>query len=712
MLHRIARISFHHRRAVLACWCLALALAVTVGPALAGKYSTTGRLPHTDSQAAYDSLARDFPQRHGDEARIVFADITQDRPAIDEYLHRVARVDGVMSVEPPQISKGGHIAVVPITTENDDGDDPAKIADRVEALAEPLRDAGVQVEFSGAWFGDTSMPASEAIGIIVAIVVLLVAFGSVIAMGLPIVTALIGLAVSLAGVGVIAHFVTTPNFVPQVAAMIGIGVGIDYALFVVTRYRDALHRTGSPEAAAMEAMTTSGRAVVFAGFTVMISVLGIFLMGLDFLHGLAVGTSFAVVVAVLAAVTLLPALLGFVGFTIDKFRVGRHTASGRETVWHRWARQVQRRPAVIALAGLAVLVLAAVPALQLRLGAADASNDPKSSTTHKAYDLIAEGFGVGANGPVLVVADTRAPGAAAALPGLVDALRATPGVASVSDATPNPAGTAALATLMPASEPQDNATDHLVHALRDRVIPQAVEGSGLAVHVGGTNATNIDFSNTVSDRLPIFIASVLGLSFLLLLLVFRSVLVPLKAVVMNLLSIGAAYGVIVAIFQLGWGASLLGVEKGPIEAWVPMMLFAIVFGLSMDYEVFLLSAIREHYDRTHDNATAVAEGLASTARVITAAALIMVFVFGSFVASDIRALKLIGLGLAVAVAVDASIVRIVLVPATMELLGDANWWLPRWLSRFVPHVDVDGGRERVVDDRDDTGERELVGADR
>jgi RND superfamily putative drug exporter len=409
---------------------------------------------------------------------------------------------------------------------------------------------------------------------------------------------------------------------------------------------------------------------------------------------------------------LLPALLGFVGFTVDKFRVGRHTARGRETIWHRWARQVQRRPAVIALAGLAVLVIAAVPALQLRLGAADASNDPTSSTTHKAYDLISEGFGAGANGPVLIVADTRAPGSAAALPRLVDALRSTPDVASVSDATPNREGTAAIATLLPRSEPQDNATDHLVHDVRDRVIPQAVADSGLQVHVGGANATNIDFSNTISDRLPIFIASVLGLSFLLLLVVFRSVLVPLKAVLMNLLSIGAAYGVIVAIFQLGWGAGLLGVEKGPIEAWVPMLLFAIVFGLSMDYEVFLLSAIREHYDRTHDNATAVAEGLASTARVITAAALIMVFVFGSFVASDIRALKLIGLGLAVAVAIDASVVRVVLVPATMELLGDANWWLPRWLARFLPHVDVDGGRDRPVDDRDDTGERELVGADR
>ncbi len=693
MLLRIARTSFHHRRMVLALWLLAFVAAFTVGPALAGDYANSGRLPHTDSQAAYDSLARDFPQRHGDEARIVFADIRRDRAAIDAYLDEVAQTDGVISVQPPRIAKDGHIAVVPVTTANGDDDHPEEIADRIEELAAPLRDRGVEVEFSGAWFTDTSMPASELVGIVVAVVVLLVAFGSLIAMGLPITTALIGIAVSLAGVGIIAHVFTTPTFVPQVAAMIGIGVGIDYALFIVTRYRSALQRTGSPEAAVLEAMNTSGRAVLFAGMTVMISVLGIFLMKLNFLHGLAVGTSLAVVIAMLAAVTLLPALLGFVGSTIDRFHVGRKTTSTTGGMWHRWARTVQRRPAVVALAGLAILVLVAVPTLGLRLGAADASNDPTASTTHKAYDLISEGFGHGANGPMLVVADTSAPGARAALPDLVADLRATPGVETVSDAELNPDGTAALATLIPSMEPQDERTNELVHDLRDRVVPNATAGTGLRVHIGGDAATSIDFTDTISRRLPVFIAAVLGLSFLLLLAVFRSVLVPLKAVLMNLLSIGAAYGVVVAIFQWGWGASLLGVEKAPIEAWVPMMMFAIVFGLSMDYEVFLLSAVRERYDHTHDNAAAVAEGLASTARVITAAALIMVFVFGSFVVADLRALKLIGLGLAVAVAVDASIVRIVLVPATMELLGDANWWLPRWLGRVLPQVNVEGKPE-------------------
>ena len=489
--------------------------------------------------------------------------------------------------------------------------------------------------------------------------------------------------------------------------MIGIGVGIDYSLFIVTRYREALHRTQSPEAAVVEAINTSGRAVVFAGFTVMVSVLGMFLMGLDFLHGLALGTSLAVVIAMLAAITLLPALLGFVGFTIDKLRVGRHKQTDDEGFWHRWSAMVQRRPWPVAIVGFVVLILMAVPMLNLRLGSADASNDPAASTTHKAYNLIADGFGPGANGPVLVVADTSKADDAA-LPALVADLREVPGVASVTDARPNAGGTAAIATLFATTGPQERTTEQLVHRLRDDVIPQATDGTGLSVHLGGQTAGSVDFSDQVGSRLPIFIGAVLALSFLLLLLVFRSLLVPLKAVIMNLLSIGAAYGVIVAVFQWGWAADFFGVSAAPIEPWVPMMLFAIVFGLSMDYEVFLLSAVREQYLKTGDNGRAVADGLANTARVITAAALIMVCVFGSFVVSDVRALKLIGLGLAVAVAIDATIVRVVLVPATMELLGDANWWLPKWLDRILPHVKVE--EHATAGDETPPSVDELVGA--
>jgi RND superfamily putative drug exporter len=418
----------------------------------------------------------------------------------------------------------------------------------------------------------------------------------------------------------------------------------------------------------------------------MISILGMFIMGIEFLNGLAVGTSFAVAVPVLAAITCSRPFSGC--------SVARSTGCGSDAgpapagwgAWERWARVVQRRPKPVALAGLTVLVVAALPVFGLHLGFADAGNDPKGTTTRTAYDLVAEGFGPGANGPVVIVADTSTPARATEFGQLLAEVGGTHGVAAVGEPVASASGRATLATVIPTTGPQDRATEALVHYLRDDLGPKY----GTTLEVVGQTAGGIDFADRISSRLPLFIGAVLGLSFLLLLVVFRSVLVPLKAVLMNLLSIGAAYGVMVAVFQWGWLGDTLGVSPAPIEPWAPMMLFAIVFGLSMDYEVFLLSAVRETYDRTHDNGYAVARGLASTARVITAAATIMVFVFGSFVLSDVRALKLIGLGLAVAVAVAATVVRVVLVPATMELLGEANWWLPRWLGRILPKVEIDG----------------------
>jgi RND superfamily putative drug exporter len=553
------------------------------------------------------------------------------------------------------------------------------------------------VAFASPWFDEQKLPSSEGLGLLAAIVVLLVAFGSVVAMGLPIATALLGIGIGVSLISVLARVVTTPEFTPQVATMIGLGVGIDYALFIVSRYRDALARLRPPEDAVVEALTTAGRAVLFAGCTVMISVLGMLLMGLEFLYGLAVGTSVTVLIAVTAALTLLPALLGFLGFNVDKLSIHRKKGAGRARIsrWTRWADFVQRHPWPIAVVGFVALAATALPVFGLRLGSADAGNNPKSFTTKTAYDLTAAGFGAGRNGPMLIVAETGASGSQgqAGLAGVAAALRATPGVAAVTDFHPSPSGKAAIATLIPATGPQDKATEQLVHHLRDDVLPKAVSGTSLQVHVGGATPSTIDFSDMIGRRLPLFIGAVLLLSFLLLLMVFRSVLVPVKAVVMNLLSIGAAYGVMVAVFQWGWLGSVVGVTGGPIEAWAPMMLFAIVFGLSMDYEVFLLSSVKEEYDATGDNAHAVSAGLALTARLITAAALIMVMVFGTFVLSDQRALKLIGLGLAVAVAIDATVVRCVLVPATMELLGDANWWLPRWLDRILPHLAVEGAPE-------------------
>jgi putative drug exporter of the RND superfamily len=693
VLARLARFSYRRRKLVVVAWIAFMFVAVFAGAAFKGEWKTSmGGLDGTDSQQAFDLLKTQFPAQSGEDSAFVFADIAKDQGAISAFLAKAAKVDGVGFVQQqPEIAPNGRIAIASFTLLSDPGQDArtAKAVEELKDLAEPLEKSG-SIAFANWRFDKMEMPSSEFLGIGAAVVVLLVAFGSLLAMGLPIATAILGILISTSLIAVLARFMDTPDFSTQVASMIGIGVGIDYALFIVSRYRDALSRLRPPEDAVVEAVTTSGRAVLFAGITVMISVLGMLLMGLPFLYGMAVGTSIAVAISVAAALSLLPALLGFIGFNIDKLSVHRkNKVRTRISIWTRWADFVQRRPIPIAIIGFLVLAAAALPVFSLRLGSADASNNPEGSTTKAAYDLTAEGFGPGFNGRMLIVADTSQ-GSAAGLSGIADAMRKVPGVVMVSDFQPSPNGKAAIAMLMPVTGPQDKATESLVHHLRNDVLPAAEAGTGIDVHVGGTTALGMDFSTKIGERLPIFIGAVLLLSFLLLLMVFRSVVVPVKAVLMNLLSIGAAYGVMVAVFQWGWGGSIVGVSGAPIEAWAPMMLFAIVFGLSMDYEVFLLSSIKEEYDSTGDNAHAVSTGLSVTARLITAAALIMVCVFGSFILMDLRAMKLMGLGLAVAVAVDATIVRIVLVPATMELLGNANWWLPKWLDRILPHLAVEG----------------------
>ena len=693
MLARLARFSYQRRKLVLLGWIVFMFVAVFAGQAFKGQWETSmSGLEGTDSQQAFDLLKTQFPAQSGEDSAFVFGDISKDQNAITTFLAQAAKVPGVGFVQQqPEIAPNGKIAMASFTLSGTGGQD-ARIKEAVKelkALAKPLQDSG-GVAFTNWRFDAAKMPASEFLGVIAAIVVLLVAFGSLLAMGLPIFTALLGIMIATSFIALLARLMSVPDFTSQVASMIGIGVGIDYALFIVSRYRDALARLRPPEEAVVEAVTTAGRAVLFAGCTVMISVLGMLLMGLPFLYGMAIGTSIAVAISVAAALSLLPALLGFIGFNIDKLSVHRKNKTrNRISIWTRWADFVQRRPVPVAVIGFVILAAAALPVFSLRLGSADAGNNPKGSTTKTAYDLTAEGFGKGFNGRMLVVADT-ANGSKAGLPGITAALRKVPGVVMVTDFQPSPNGKAAIATLMPSTGPQDKATESLVHHLRNDVLPAAEAGTGLKIHVGGTTAIGMDFSTKIGDRLPIFIGAVLLLSFLLLLMVFRSVLVPLKAVLMNLLSIGAAYGVMVAVFQWGWGGSVVGVSGAPIEAWAPMMLFAIVFGLSMDYEVFLLSAVKEEWDATGDNGHSVSAGLAVTARLITAAALIMVLVFGMFVMSDLRQMKLMGLGLAVAVAVDATIVRIMLVPATMELLGNANWWLPKWLDRILPHLAVDG----------------------
>jgi RND superfamily putative drug exporter len=524
---------------------------------------------------------------------------------------------------------------------------------------------------------------AELIGLLAAIVILFIAFGSLLAMGLPVMTAIFGVGIGGVFVTLFSHIITVPSFAPQVAFTIGLGVGIDYALLIVTRFRAGLHDGLSPEDATVLALTTSGRATLFAGCTVIISLLGMFAMGIGFIYGLAIGAVAAVLMTMLASVTLLPAIMGFAGLKLaGKERQRKHH---RESAAYRWSRQVQRRPMVMALASLIVLITIALPLFSIHLGVADHGNDPKSLTTRKAYDLLARGFGPGSNGPVILAAELKGATTKESLGAFAETVKKDVDVAFVAPLNVNQAGSAAVAIVIPKGAPQDRSTEKLVHRLRAEM-----KTAGVAGHVGGVTAAFIDAGDQVGARLRYMVTAVIILSFLLLMAVFRSVLVPVKAAIMNLLSIGAAYGVVVAIFQWGWGGDVIGIGRpGPIEFWVPMMLFTILFGLSMDYEVFLLSRVREEYLVSHDNASAVADGLAATARVITAAAAIMIAVFSSFIFGDLRVLKLLGLGMASAIFIDASIIRMVLVPATMEMLGDANWWFPKWLDRIVPRISVE-----------------------
>jgi putative drug exporter of the RND superfamily len=712
-LQRLAHFCHRRRRAVLGAWVLVLVGFVALNSATGGKFLDKFDIPGSESREALDALrSHGFTSRSGFSGLLVFRAANVRDPAVRESMERL--FDDMEDVIAPgeiispysdasagQINADGTIAYAEVNLADRDSDQYTKVGGEARGLVERSHVPGTQIELGGDIFRERAAFSSEAIGLLAAIVVLLIAFGSVLAMGLPIITAIFGVVTGVAIVGLSANVVTMPSFSNQAVAMIGIGVGIDYALLIVTRYREGLHADLHPEAAATRAIDTAGRAVLLAGCTVIIAMLGLFVIGLAYLRGLAVGVSIGVLTTMIASVTLLPAVLGFVGRNIDKLGLPhRARASGaeRHSVWYRWSRVIQRRPWPALVAGALLLVVLTVPVFAVRLGNGDAGNRPTSDTTRRAYDLIDEGFGPGANGPLLLVAQTPGgPSDVRALDALSDTLNRTAGVEFASPPIPGERGNAAIIRVQPTTSPQDKATQDLVHRLRAHVVPVAVAGTDLTVKVGGATAAVIDFSEYTGARLPWFIATVLVLSFLLLTVVFRSLLVPLKAVIMNLLTVGATYGVLVAVFQWGWGADLIGVGKrGPIDAWAPVMLFAIIFGLSMDYEVFLLSRIREAYDRTHDNATAVADGLASTARVITAAAAIMFCVFAAFVFGDQRALKMMGLGLATAVLLDATVVRLALVPATMALLGDRNWWLPAWLQRILPRLDVDGAAAPAV----------------
>jgi RND superfamily putative drug exporter len=731
---KLARWSTTHRKYVVIGWVLLLIVVNVFAQSAGTSYSNNFTLPNSDAQRAANLLQKSFPAQAGDRDQIAFkvssGSVTDPavRSRMSAMFAEVAKLPHVTAVISPYagasagktISANGKIAFATVVFDEKANLLPKSAPERVVQVARAAGRPGLQVELGGQAIEATEQAGfgiSTAVGLVAAIVVLLLTFGSLIAMGLPIVTALFGLGTGLGVIALFTHVVDTPNFSSELAAMIGLGVGIDYALFILTRFREAYATPGptfqNARESVVQAIDTAGRAVLFAGSTVVIALLGMMLLGVDFLYGVAISASIGVLLVMLASLTLLPALLTLTGARVAaggrraRKRAAARAADGTPleaassragagVAWLRWSAFVQRRPRTIAAISAVIMLAIAAPATALRLGSSDASNDPAGQTTHRAYELLAEGFGEGFNGPLLVVAKVPNNGTTP-VQELRSAIAATSGVVSVAPAKLNPTGEVATITVYPQSSPQALATTELVERLRNKVVPPLVKSTGLTVYVGGVTAGAVDFATTLGHKLPLFIGVVVLLSALLLLIVFRSLVIPLQAAVMNLLSIGASIGVIVAIFQWGWLGGLMGVQKGPIESFIPVMLFAIVFGLSMDYEVFLVSRMHERWTHTKDNSRAVAEGLALTGRVVTAAAAIMVCVFLSFMLGEDRVIKEFGLSLASAVFLDALVVRCLLLPATFHILGSITWSLPNWLARVLPRLNIEGALPTPTD---------------
>ena len=703
---KLTRWTIAHRRIVVVSW-IVLAIGVLAASQAVGKRNANNfSLPNTDSQRAIDLLQSRFPAQAGDADQIVFRTRTgkltdaSTRAVIAPALERIARLPHVAGVVSPYaagahaVSKAGTIGFATVEFDQRANELPKAAIDRVINTAEAVRSPTLQVELGGQAIKQAqqaSLGFATGVGLAAAVVVLLLSFGSLLAMGLPIVTALFGLGAGLGVIGLGSHLVDMVDFSSELALMIGLGVGIDYALFIVTRYRDAFRENGGDVKAALElAMNTAGRAILFAGATVVIALLGMFALGVSFLYGVAIAASLGVLLVLAASLTLLPALLMFTGKRVGRVRSRR--SRPRETgagFWFRWVGLIQRRPAWAALASTALLLVLAAPALGLRLGASDSGNDPTKQTTRQAYDLLAAGFGSGFNGPLQLAVRLPASGNTASLTRFTTAVGQTPGVASVAAPQLNPARDTAAIAVYPTTSPQSAQTTSLVKHLRSEVLPPLAKATGATVYVGGATATQVDFAHVLSRKLPLFIGMVVLLSALLLLVVFRSLLIPLQAALMNLLSIAAALGVVQAIFERGWLAGPLGIQPGPIDAFIPVMVFAIVFGLSMDYEVFLVSRIHEEWQHRGDASAAVREGLARTGRVITAAAAVMVAVFASFAAGDDRVLKLFGIAMATAVFLDAIVIRSILMPAVLELFGRRTWAFPSWFDRRLPRLAIE-----------------------
>jgi putative drug exporter of the RND superfamily len=713
----LARWSAHHPLLVALIWVLAIVGAQASSAVVGTDFRNSFALPGTDSQAAVDLLDERFPEASGDADTIVVstAEGSVTDPAVQDrvqaMLDEVAAVDSVTAVRSPyaptgaaQVSADGTVAYATVQYDRAGIEVPRADLEAVVSLVEEVDGDGLAAAVGGQGVAALSQPEvgkGELIGVGFAALVLLLAFRSPIAMLLPIMSAAAALGVSTGVVRLASNVTTIADVAPTLGVLLGLGVGIDYALFIVNRHRGNL-RAGIPVYESVTAaLATSGRAVVFAGVVVVFALLGMFLTGIEFLYGLAIGASVSVVFTVLAAITLIPALLGASGTRVLGRRHRRALAAGEYVSDHtvgafrRWAGLVQRRPVVLVVLALGLLMVVAAPAADLRLGTADQGNDAAGTTTREAYDTLADGFGPGINGPLVLavdLSDNPLNGQdGSALQPLVDQLSADPGVASVAGPIPNADGTAAVLRVVPTTSPQDEATSELIDRLRADVVPEVEAAAGAAIYVGGPTATFDDFADEIQSKIPLFVSVVIGLSVLLLMLAFRSVLVPLVGAAMNLVSVAAAFGVVVAVFQWGWLGDLIGLGKaGPIEPFLPVILFALLFGLSMDYQVFLVSRMHEEWQRTGDNATAVRTGHADTGKVIVAAASIMVFVFGAFVTGDSRTIKLMGLGMAAAVLLDAFVIRMLVVPAIMHRIGRANWWLPGWIDRALPKLSVEG----------------------
>jgi RND superfamily putative drug exporter len=711
----LARFSFRHRRLVLALWLLALVAISALSRAVGSDYSNNFNLPKTESTEALKLLEAAAPKQAGDVDQVVLATsggATLTDPAIEArvtaMLANVAALPHVAKVVSPYAGPGRLNAAKSVGFALVTYDEQAQSvsltdAKKLVSTATAATGGDLQVAVGGQVAQEASPPSAggAAFGVIAAGIVMFLVFGSLLAAAVPLFSALVSLGTAIGVIGLLSHALMMPQFSAELVGLIGLGVGVDYALFIISRHRQGLLRGEEVEASVINSVNTSGRAVLFAGMVVCIALLGMFALRVSFLYGLAVAASIGVLFTMAAALTLLPAMLGFFGPKILSRRQRAKLAQAGPVVgaghgfWVRWAALVQRRPATFGLLALIVVGVIGIPFFSLRLGLTDAGNDPPKSTTKQAYDLLAQGFGPGFNGPLSITVVLGGADPTVTLARLEAAVKASPDVAAVTPAQTIPAASGpslAVFSAYPASAPQAAATSNLIVHLRNQVIPPVVSGSGLRVYVGGETAIFDDFAAVLTSKLPLFIGVVVGLSFILLAIVFRSLLIPLKAAVMNLLSVGAAFGVLVAVFQWGWLGSVIGVPRtGPIEAFLPVLLFAILFGLSMDYEVFLLSRIHEEHLRLGNNSEAVRSGLAATGGVITAAASIMIVVFASFILGGEEIIKEFGLGFSAAILVDALIIRSALVPSLMQLLGEANWWFPRWLGRILPRVHVDAG---------------------